>query len=271
MGARTLVSATRGDDMNALGALDKLAERAAAVTNVVRDAAARTGVDFNYLLAQARVESGLNPTAKAPASSARGLYQFTNSTWLATVRKHGAAHGLGWAADALASGAARAGSAARATILSLRDNAEASALMAGEFARDNGALLERRLGRAAGATELYMAHFLGAGGAAKFLGALAQTPTAAAADLLPAAAAANRSVFFGRDGAARSVAQVFDRFAAKLAPTSEIASLSLPIATTLRHPRGHAESGTPLPPAGNPLPDPTRARLAYLLLAELGA
>ena len=89
------------------------------------------------------------------------------------MKKHGAAHGLGWAADAIASGAAGVGSAARATILGLRDNAEAAALMAGEFARDNGASLEKRLGRAVGATDLYMAHFLGSGGAAKFLGALA--------------------------------------------------------------------------------------------------
>ena len=71
----------------------------AAITAVVRDAAARTGVDFNFLLAQAKAESGLDPTARARTSSARGLYQFTSGTWLEMVRRHGNEHGLGWAAE----------------------------------------------------------------------------------------------------------------------------------------------------------------------------
>ncbi len=66
-----------------------------AVTAAISRAAARTGVDFNYLIAQAQIESGLNPRAQASTSSARGLYQFVDSTWLRTVDKHGAKHGLG--------------------------------------------------------------------------------------------------------------------------------------------------------------------------------
>lgn len=249
--------------MNIAGSIDGLAQRAGGVVAVVRDAAARTGTDFAYLLAQARVESGLNPAAKARTSSARGLYQFTNATWLETVRKHGAEHGLGWAADAIKSGAAGAGTAARATILSLRDNAEAAALMAGEFAQDNTAILERKLGRAVGATELYMAHFLGAGGAAKFLGALALSPGLAAASVVPAAAAANRAVFFERDGSPRSLEAVFARFAAK------IESPVTPPAQAPSLPRPQGERGNGVPPGGNALPV-SQARLAYLLLAELG-
>ncbi len=202
--------------------IEALATRAAApVLAAVRDAAARTGTDFSYLLAQARLESGLNPLARAATSSARGLYQFTSATWLETVRKHGADHGLGWAAEALQQGAASAGSAAREAILGLRNNAEAAALMAGEFARDNAAKLEAKLGRAVGAPELYLAHFLGAGGAAKFLGAMAGTPGAAAAAVVPAAAAANHGVFYAADGSARSLAEVYGRFAAKLAGAGE--------------------------------------------------
>ena len=225
------------------------------VAGAVRTAAARTGVDFSYLMAQARVESGFDPKAQARTSSARGLYQFTSATWLETVKKHGAAHGLGWAAEAIASGAAGAGSAARATILGLRDNAEAAALMAGEFARDNGASLEKRLGRAVGATDLYMAHFLGSGGAAKFLGALAAAPGAAAASLLPAAAKANRSVFFERDGSPRTVAEVYRRFAAKIEGLAAVATPPRPVAVERAAPTAM---------------DSSRARLAYLLLAELG-
>ena len=172
----------------------------------------RPGVDFGYLLAQARLESGLDPHARARTSSAAGLYQFTTATWLDTVRRHGAAHGLGWAADAVRAG----GAAARGAVLALRHDAAASALMAAEFAQDNKASLEARLGRAVDATELYLAHFLGAGGAAGFLAAKASDPGAAAAGIAPAAAAANRGVFYTADGSPRSVAQVFDRFAARL-------------------------------------------------------
>jgi soluble lytic murein transglycosylase-like protein len=242
--------------MAGLAAIEAMTAR---VTGAVRSAAARTGTDFSYLMAQARIESGLNPVAKARTSTASGLFQFTASTWLDTVRKHGAEHGLAWAADAIASGAARSGTAARATILSLRDDAQAAALMAGEFAADNGAVLAGKLDRAVGATDLYMAHFLGAGGATTFLKALQNSPGAAAASLFPAAAAANHSVFFGRDGAARSLSDVYARFSAKLGTATD-------------RPVRLASSGSALPATGNSLPvSADRARLAYLLLAELGA
>lgn len=254
------------------GAIDGLTRQTGgSIAAVVRDAATRTGMDFSYLLAQARVESGLNPRAKAATSSARGLYQFTNATWLETVRKHGADHGLGWAADAIKQGAAGAGSAARATILALRDNAEAAALMAGEFAQDNRARLEAKLGRAVGSTDLYMAHFLGAAGAGKFLAAMAVSPGAAAASVVPAAAATNRNVFFNKDGSARSLADVFDRFAAKI---EALPAAPRPASTMAPHGDvNRSLPGKPVPPGGTALPvaDAARARLAYMLLAELGA
>ncbi len=236
---------------------------AAAVVAAIRSAAARTGVDFAYLLGQARVESGLDPAARAATSSARGLYQFTSGTWLETVRRHGADHGLGWAADALASGAAGAGSAVRATILSLRDNAAAAAAMAAEFAHDNGAVLEARLGRAASATDLYMAHFLGRAGATKFLAALAAAPESPAADFAPAAAAANRAVFYTRGGAPRSLAEVYEGFARRLGAEAVA-------------PAPASAAGNAAPGGGKPLPAigveiaAERARAAYLLLAGLG-
>lgn len=262
-----------------------LAQRATAgIVDVVRDAAARTGTDFSYLLAQARVESGLNPAAKARTSSATGLYQFTNATWLETVRRHGGEHGLGWAAEAIAQGVAGTGSALRATILELRKDAGAAALMAGEFAADNAAVLERKLGRAAGATDLYMAHFLGVGGAAKFLTLLEDAPGTAAASAFPAAAAANVGVFYSTGGAARSVAEVYARFSAKLGVEGPLSPLAASAASRPL-PQGEWEASAPLtslsdvaerfegrklPLSGTALP-PDRARLAYLLLAELGA
>lgn len=124
------------------------------VQQAIAYAASRTGVDFDYLLGQAKVESGLNAAARAGTSSASGLYQFIESSWLAVVKKHGAAHGLGWAADAIGPGNRVADPGTRRAILNLRNDPAAASLMAAEHASDNKAALEGTLGRAATGTDL---------------------------------------------------------------------------------------------------------------------
>lgn len=209
-----------------LGSIFRLAETAQdqgmgrhAVKAAIQRASSRTGVDFSYLMVKAAQESGFDPDAKAATSSATGLYQFIDRTWLEMVEKHGAKHGLAQYADAVTRGTdgrpVVADPELRREILDLRKDPAVSAVLAAEFARDNQRYLEGAVGGEIGATELYMAHFLGAGGAAKFLNALRADPTRAGADLLPEAASANRAVFFDRTGAPRSVAEIYDRFAAK--------------------------------------------------------
>ncbi|WP_226632982.1 lytic transglycosylase domain-containing protein [Novosphingobium profundi] len=179
-------------------------------------AADATGVDFQYLMAQARLESGLDPSARAGTSSAAGLFQFTNGTWLGTLDRHGARHGLSWVSEAIEGGRIR-DPGLRSQVLGLRYDADASARMAAELARDNGAELTAVLGRAPDATELYLAHFLGAAGAGEFLGALARNPGQSAAALLPKAAAANRAIFYEGTGVARSVGGVMNLLRTRMA------------------------------------------------------
>jgi hypothetical protein len=190
------------------------------VTTAIADASARTGVGFDYLMDQARIESGMRPDARASTSSATGLYQFTKQTWLGTVKQHGASHGLGWAADAItqnADGNYSVGELGlRSAILDLRAQPEAAASMAAEFASDNGDYLQPRIGREAEPVDLYLAHFLGAEGAARFLTEHHNNPAAAAAPLFPAAASANRSIFYRDNGQARSLDEIRRSFAAKL-------------------------------------------------------
>ena len=136
------------------------------VGSAIARASARTGVDFTYLLNQAKVESGLDPNARARTSSATGLFQFIDQTWLGTVRKHGAEHGLGWAAAAIRQGSNGryhvADPATRRAILDLRRQPEAASAMAAEFASDNKSYLEGRLGRAAEPDDIAeVAAFLG--------------------------------------------------------------------------------------------------------------
>lgn len=182
-------------------------------------ASQRTGVDFQYLLAQAKLESSLDPSARAGTSSAAGLYQFTSGTWLRTLDKHGASHGLDWAGSAIEGG--RVDPSMRAHIMALRYDPDASALMAAELANDNRAELVGVLGREPDAAELYLAHFLGAAGAGQFLGALGENPGQSAAAILPKAAAANRGIFYDGTGAPRSVAGVMDLMRAKVGRAME--------------------------------------------------
>ena len=186
------------------------------VEGAIARASRSTGVDFSYLFAQAKIESGLNPSARAGTSSAAGLYQFTKGTWLSTLEAHGAEHGLGWAGDVIEGGQV-ADPALRQRLLAMRHDPEVAALMAGELAADNRVALTGVLGREPDAAELYMAHFLGAKGAGKFLAALAADPSQSAAALLPGAAAANRTIFFGQGGAPRSLDGVMELMRGKMA------------------------------------------------------
>lgn len=195
------------------------------VQAAIARAAQATGVDFSYLLAQARIESSLNPAARAQTSSAAGLYQFTQGTWLAMLDRHGARHGLGWA-DAAIAGGKVSDPALRSDVMALRFDPAASALMAAELANDNRASLTATLGREPDAAELYVAHFLGAEGAGRFLSALAADPAQSAAALLPAAAAANRGIFYA-DGAPRSVGQVMDLLRGKVSAAMDGTAMPL--------------------------------------------
>lgn len=192
----------------------------ATVRGAIAGAAQATGVDFKYLMAQARLESSLDPTARARTSSASGLYQFTGETWLRTLDKHGADHGLGWASDLIEGGSVR-DPAARAQLLALRFDPQVASLMAGELANDNSTYLSGLLGRQPDHAELYLAHFFGAEGAGKFLAALGNDPTQSAAAILPSAAAANRSTFYGAGGAARSVGEVMALIRTRMAGAAD--------------------------------------------------
>jgi len=193
------------------------------VRAAIARASAATGVDFNYLLAQAKIESALDPSARAGTSSAAGLYQFTSGTWLETLDRHAARHGMQWIDDAISRSGGRAqvgDPSTREHLMSLRYDADASALMAAELARDNAGEIRGVLGREPDAAELYMAHFLGSGGARTFLSALQTDPGQTAAALLPQAAGANRAIFYD-NGRARSVGEVMELMRGKVSSAME--------------------------------------------------
>lgn len=196
----------------------------AQIRRAVADAARKTQVDFDFLLAQAQVESGGKSDARARTSSAAGLFQFIESTWLQTLHRHGAEMGLGdYAAQISISdkGAIATDPAARQALLNLRFDPRAASLMAGALANDNRDALIPVLGREPQAGELYLAHFLGAGGATKFLSLLADDPDQPAAAAFSGAAAANRPIFYNASGHARSLGEVMSLVNAKISRAME--------------------------------------------------
>ncbi len=178
----------------------------------LQNASQKSGVSFQYLVAKAAQESSLQTDAQADTSSAAGLFQFTRGTWLDMMKKYGSLYGYGDLAQKISVGddgkAVVKDSGAEKRLMALRGNAEASALMAAEYARDNATSLHDALGRGADAADLYLAHFLGPKGASQLLNAAASEPTASAASLLPAAAKANQAIFYNAEGHARSAAEV---------------------------------------------------------------
>jgi hypothetical protein len=195
-------------------ALDTLAKQAGQkITGAIQQASHRTGVNFAYLMEQAAAESSFNSEAKASTSSAQGLYQFIEKTWLNMVKKHGHKYGMGAEAQAIHNNKHIEDKQIRENILKLRNDPQKAAYLAAEFASENKDYLLKNTSADIGSTELYLAHFLGASGAAGFLNALDKNPLMLGRDIFPEAARANKNVFYDRkSGKARTLIEIHAYF-----------------------------------------------------------
>ncbi len=180
------------------------------------------GVDPRLLMAIADKESSFVVRARASTSSATGLFQFIESTWLRAIREFGPRFGLEREAallQALESSLSTAEAQDHEAILELRNDPFLSTLMAAAMLRAEQEKLAGRLGRPISGAEVYLVHFLGPAGAEKFLAVLADKPKSSAATLLPKAAKANRPIFFAtrkRKPQSLSVAQVHEKIGSSL-------------------------------------------------------
>jgi hypothetical protein len=191
-----------------------------AVLRSIRQASLSTSTDFGLLMAQAQRESGFKADAKSSTSSAAGLFQFVDSTWLDMVHRFGDKYGVGDLAQQItqtSSGKLVVSDAStKQKILDLRQDPTLSANLAAEYVKQNQSEMEQALGRPLSRGDLYMAHFLGAGGATQFLKALDSKGDTPAAQLLPDAAAANPSIFYDSSGRAKSVREIYQSVASKI-------------------------------------------------------
>jgi Transglycosylase SLT domain len=188
------------------------------LVGIIIKAAQATDTDPILLMAIADKESSFSTAVKAKTSSATGLYQFIESTWLKVVRDFGAKHGLekeakaiNWVDDELVV----ADAAEKTRILELRRDPYVSALLAAEMLKRDRTRIAKRIGRELTDGETYLAHFLGPDDAERFLQKVEGAPGAAAVKLLPRPARANRSIFYARAGRklkGLSVAEVHGKF-----------------------------------------------------------
>lgn len=183
---------------DSIGASPQAIQRAE-VMAALKTAAQKTGVGFDYLVKTAQRESNFDPNAKAGSSSATGLFQFTDATWMSMLERYGAKHGVSTDGQS------------RAELLALRKDANLSSVMAAELAGENGKILAKKLGRTATSAELYAAHFMGPSDAGRMIQAARANKPGDAADMFPSAALANRNVFHGKDGKDLTVAQLYTK------------------------------------------------------------
>jgi len=219
-----LLSESAGGDPNDILEFGPMKIRRHLVQTIVR-AAQAVQTDPVLLMAVADKESSFVTAVQAKTSSATGLYQFIERTWLGVVRDFGPRYGLEKEAALVTSDAndrpVITDPAERARVLELRRDPYLSALMAGEMLKRDAARIAQRIGRELTLGEVYLAHFLGADDAGEFLANVVNKPAAAAAVLLPGPARANRSIFFAagrfvgrgrhRKPASLSVAQVHEK------------------------------------------------------------
>jgi hypothetical protein len=164
-------------------------------------AANMVGVDPLLASSIAGVESGYNPTARPWSkkeqrflSSAAGYFQVINDTWKELMGKYGAKYGID----------------PNATQMDPRANA----LLGLEYIRENTDKIGSVMTRGVTDTDVYMAHFLGTGGAKRFL--KAPQGDRAIDHVDPAQADANKTIFYDSKGSPRTVAAVWADFDAKL-------------------------------------------------------
>jgi hypothetical protein len=193
-----------------------------AIVAPVVEAARVAGTDPALLMAIADKESSFSPHARASTSSASGLFQFVESTWLKAVRLFGWRHGREKEAEAIhpnEDGRPSVDGKSRDAILRLRDDPYLSAVFAAEMLKKDGEKIAGQLGRNLTFGETYLIHFLGPDDAARFMKKVDEAPDASAAQLLPKPAKANLPIFYKRDGKKmkdRSVGEVHAAFEAMM-------------------------------------------------------
>jgi len=220
---------TKASAVRIQGAADKKSKKAvisAAVADALKYASTKVGVPLNLLTAMAGVESSFRSDATPPKGSASGLFQFLDSTWKGMISKYGKMYGVDKTADKL--------------------DPVASAVMAAAMMKHEGypAALKAS-GSSVSITDIYLTHFLGAGGGATFIKHYQNEPDAEAASFASQKEIDNNYTVFYSGTTARSFRQIYEMFAGRLGRYEQrTAEISTPPTTAVAPPKPQAPATT---------------------------
>lgn len=182
------------------------------IAGAFKAASEATGTSFDYLVSTSGRESDHRTDLASSTSTAKGLFQFVDQTWLGLIKREGASVGLERLANEIVpdgkGGWTVADLAEKTRILALKSDPLVASVMAGKFTQENARQLEGSLGRTPTDGELYAAHVLGATGATKLMRMAKSEPGTTAAVAFPRAAAANPTLFYGKGGVPRTAAEL---------------------------------------------------------------
>ena len=208
------------------------------IKSIITYNAKRAGANPDMILAFAATESDMNPNAKAPNTSASGLFQFLGSTWQEQISKHGAKYSLPKNASPF--------------------DPEAATLMASEYVKQNTRSISG-VKSDINTTDAYLTHFLGAAGAKKFL---SSNPSQLGTEIFPSQAAKNRNIFYSESGTALTIKQIYDGLSKKIDAKADIYGINAPVGSfkSIENALPQSQSGGSRMTTGQPQTGPVQTQ-----------
>ena len=193
-----------------------------------------TGVDFKLLVVTAMIESDLGRMTISSSSSARGIYQFIEPTWLVLMKRYGERIGYKAYADMIEINkktrqpqVTHGGIIMRQKILDLRYNKRIASLVKAYQIKDEERVLKSfKNGQNINITDHYIAHMLGLSLARTFY-QLKQSESAVILSNLKnrkfhEAISLNRSFFYNANGSGLNASDAYGQFEKKIATKFKI-------------------------------------------------
>ncbi len=201
--------------------------------DTLQRAARETNTDFELLVAKAMLESDLGRQMKSPVSTARGVFQYVEMTWLSLMDRYGAKIGYPHYAEAIDIHAEsgqpfikKSSAVTRSEILDLRFNPYAAALIKGYQIQDESPLMKTfKDSQKLSATDHYIAHMMGLSLAEEFYKLKNEESGVILAHssnpLFREAVALNRPFFYDTQGRAMTAPEAYQNFKTRIAKTYE--------------------------------------------------
>ncbi len=215
-----------------------LRRRSESVKNTIKEASRITGVPESVLNAFAYKESSFNPNAKAPTSTAKGLFQFLDSTWKYVIGKYGSRYGIPSNANPF--------------------DPYANAVMGGAYLKHDIYPQIQKVVSTPTATDLYFGHFMGPAGGRNWLRNYHANPNAIAANDWPKAAASNRWVYYDKNGRPKTYDEIYRNYARSFVDVEAAVHAETSVQSTEMAPRPPVEVEKPSP-AQQPVAQPPTA------------